>query len=185
MSIILDPKKQLINIDIFFIEHTRVHGNSTFSFIKSAADMAAWKEKGYKTEDEIVALSKQEQPKALPPGAAIPQQQQGPLFDPAKIISKIITTWRRITWKDQNHILSSSLKTITSADGKTSTELDGIKYRDTKLKTCLKNWSIKDAEGNEVPVTQDAIDSLSPEVAGELLNAFEQVTEPTPDDLKN
>lgn len=178
MALIIDPKKQFINIEIFYIEQTKAHGNSIFHFIKSKEDMQGWKEKGYKTQDEIAHLPEQ---KPQPPGAAIAPNA----FDPNKVIQKITTTWKRMSWGDQNQLVSRSLRSVPQPDGKTTTEFDGVRYRDNKLKICLKSWSIKDEQGNDVPVTDGMIDMLAPEVANEMLTAFEQVTEVSQEKLKN
>ena len=90
-----------------------------------------------------------------------------------------------MTWKEQNQIYSRCLRQIPEAEGKTRTELDMIMYRDMKLKTCLKKWDLKGDNQQDIPITENIIDQLVPEVAQELLNNFEKVTEASEDDLKN
>lgn len=161
MGILLDPNKRFIAIETYYVEEVKKHGNSVFKFIKSREDFEDWKKKGYVVEGEQTS-DKQD-----------------------KIIRKLVTHWTKPTWKDQNTIISRSLKTTTSADGRTINELDGVKYRDLKLKLCLKKWSLVDEDSGEpVPVNHEIIDRLDPVVAQELLSSFERVTEPTPDDLK-
>jgi hypothetical protein len=166
-----------------YIEKTdEKHGNSTYHFIGSKGELDRWKSKGYMTEDEIDRL------KAVPdPAPGQPQLQPGPPekpHDPKKVISILKTWWSRMTWKEQNQIYSQCLRQVPSVEGKTRTELDMIIYRDMKLKTCLKKWDLKDGN-QDVPVSDSVIDMLIPEVAQELLNNFEMVTEATDDDLKN
>jgi len=90
-----------------------------------------------------------------------------------------------MTWKEQNQIYSRCLRNTAAADGTTRTELDGISYRDMKLKTCLKKWDFKDDKGEEIPVSESVIDRMVPEVAQKLLETFESVTEASEEDLGN
>ena len=170
MGILLDPSKQFISIEIFYVEEVLKHGNSIFHFIRSADDLAEWKSKGYVVEGEAASVS--------PTTPSMEAKQT-----PDKLISKLITHWTKPIWKDQNIIISRSLKTTATGDG-TVNELDGVKYRDLKLKMCLKKWNLTDEKGQVIPVEPQIIDMLEPVVAQELLSNFERVTEPTSDDLK-
>jgi len=182
MSIILDPNKSLINIEMYYIEEKKKHGNTVFHFIKSKEEMEEWKKKGYRTEQEMQV--------SQPTIEKVPGTEKVPgsvvqSFDANKIINRVETSWKRITWSDQNTLLSVSMKNIPGSDGRMVAELDGIKYRDKKLKTCLKRWDIKDENGQIVQVNDNVIDMLAPEVAQELLASFERITEPTEEDSKN
>jgi hypothetical protein len=174
VGILLDPNKRFIAIEIYYIEEIKKHGNSVFKFVRSRDELEEWKKKGYAVEGE-------------PPQAQQPQQSQQPQqATNSKIIHKLVTHWTKPSWKDQNYIISRSLKTTTTSDGRTINELDGVKYRDLKLKMCLKKWSLTDeTSGEPVAVTSEVIDMLDPVVAQELLTNFERVTEPTADDLKD
>ncbi len=197
MSILLDPNKSFVSIDIYYIEEIKTHGNSIFHFIKSQDDFSEWKRKGYRTLDELTRLqaeaqSKDEEKKAETiPGAPISGAPisgapvSGASYDATKVIQKLVTQWKRMTWKDSNAVFSKSLKTIPQADGRTLTELDTIRYRDMKLKTCLKKWDLQDEAGQEVPCSEDNIDILEPSVAAEMLSSFEKVTEATEDEKKD
>jgi hypothetical protein len=152
------------------------HGNSVFHFIRSKEDFDDWKRKGYWVEGD-------QESSPSPASAKTPEIRQ--TRDPKKTIQKLVTHWSKPNWKDQNIIISRALKTTTTSDGKTINELDGVKYRDLKLKMCLKKWSLVDEQGQAIEVTSDVIDMLDPVVAQELLTSFEKVTEPTADDLKD
>lgn len=184
MGILLDPNKKFVSIDIYYIEEVKQHGNSVFHFIRSRDDMDHWRKKGYIPEQEqsntVADINERPQ---MPSGPPAPQQAK-PKADPNKIIKKLTTHWTKLTWKDQNAIISRSLKTVTLGEGRTANELDGVRYRDLKLKTCLKKWSLTDDAGQPIPVEPDIIDNLDPTVAQELLSSFEKVTEPTEDELK-
>lgn len=169
MSIVLDPNKQLVNIVTYYIEKEKKAGNSVFYFINSAESMDEWKNKGYITKSGLAEKRKSGEDFATQAG----------------IIEELRTTWRRLTWKDQNDISAKSLMHIPTQDNQTRIQWDGIKFRDMKLKVCLKGWDLTDENGNKVPITNEVIDNLVPEVANQLLNDFERVTEPSEDDLGN
>lgn len=87
------------------------------------------------------------------------------------------TSWKPLSWSDYNNIYSSCLKYKTDDKGMGISDLDFIKFRDMKLKTCLKHWSLKDEMGRAIVVTSTMIDKLYPEIAAELLTGFEKITE--------
>lgn len=87
------------------------------------------------------------------------------------------TGWKPLSWSEHNIIYSKCLNYLPNSEGLASGNLDVIKFRDLKLKACLKSWDLKDSQGQPIPVTSEVIDRLHPDVAGELLNAFEKVTE--------
>ena len=185
MPIVLDPSKNFVAIQFMYIEEeNEKHGNSTYHFIGSRADFDTWKKKGYSTVDEITQqqLDTKDTDKQKTDQPGMPLK---PPIDPKKIIKILRTWWSRMTWKEQNQIYSRCIRQVPSEGGGARTELDMISYRDFKLKTCLKKWDYKDESGQDVPVSENIIDNLVPEVAQELLNNFELVTEANEEDLKN
>lgn len=159
MSIILDPNKNFISFETYYVEERKTHGNIVFHFINSPLELDEWKSKGYQLKDPSKPIN-------------------------AKIISKLTTWWRRMTWKEQNVIFSKSLRQMAGTDGKLTTDLDMIRYRDLKLKSCLKKWDLVDEQNNPIPISDDIVDSLDPTVAAELINTFERITEATEDEKK-
>lgn len=180
MPITLDPAKQFVQIRLLYVEEETKYGNMNYVFINNKEDMDKWKSKGYKYEDEVKELMKPKTDKTPLPGVPIKEQAN---FDSTKVIYSINTKWKRMSWKDQNVIFSKCLRTSQNADGTPHTELDTITYRDMKLKQCLKEWDIRNAHGDIVPVNNEAIDSLSPDIANEFINAFERYTEASSEDL--
>ncbi len=180
MGIILDPKKQLVSIKLFYVEEEKKHGNAVFHFIKSEDELQTWRQKGYVTSEELSTKPNTNVESQVVPGSPIVVSN-----DPNKVVQSIETFWKRLTWGDQNSILAQCLKSIPNTSGNVTTELDGIKYRDLKLKTCLQRWNVIDESGQPVPINNSTLDNLVPEVAQELLASFERVTEPSGDDLKN
>ena len=180
MSIVLDPAKNFVTIQLMYIEEEdSKHGNTRYYFINSRAEFDKWKSKGYMTQEDMDKAAAVPAPSNAPqkdqPG--MPVQPPKPPQDPKKIISVLRTWWSRMTWKEQNHIYSRCLRQVPGAEGKTRTELDMISYRDLKLKVCLKKWDLKDDNKQDIQVSESIIDQLVPEVAQELLNNFEEVTE--------
>lgn len=168
MPIILDPNKQLINITCYYIEQIKPHGNSVFHFIKSAEELLKFQNRGFVLEKDAQRAESGKE-----------------ATSPDKIIYTLETTWRTPTWRDQNTIFSKSIKHLPKPDGTSYSELDAIAYRDWKLKLCLKKWNILGPDQKPMEVTEGLIDNLNPMVAQELLAAFETVSEPSDDQLKN
>lgn len=171
MSILLDPKN-LIRIKIMYVtEKKKPHNIDIIHFIRNKQEFDEWKEKGY-------------QPKENAPSASVIDKEKTEInYD--KLIESLDTTWRRLNWKENNDICSRCLKHIPTADGQIRVEIDGLKLRELKLKTCLKDWDLVDENNNKVPLTSDNIDRLLPEVAHELLETFEEISEPSREQLKN
>jgi len=181
---VLDPSKNFVTIQIMYIEEkNEKHGNTKYYFIHNRTEFEEWKEKGYLTQDEINNLNVPPLPEN-PPKPGMPVQPSTPPHDPTKIIQVLKTWWSRMNWKEQNQIYARCLRQIAT-DKESRTELDMIAFRDMKLKNCLKKWDLQDDNRQEIPVTPTIIDSLVPEVAQELLNNFELVTEATEEQLKN
>ena len=173
MPIVLDPSRNFVEVKLFYVEETSSHCAPVYHFIDKKEDLENWKAKGYKHETEVIGPANAK--KTDVPGM--------PVQNTTKLIYSISTKWKRMLWKDQNTIFSKCLRTRHNPEGVAQTELDSITYRDMKLKTCLKDWDLKDSAGNIVPVNNETIDMLTPEIANELINAFERYTEATADDL--
>ncbi len=100
-------------------------------------------------------------------------------------LNKLETGWKLMTWANHNEIYSQCLTNTTKPDGTIISNLDYIKFRDMKLKFCLKSWDLKDNVGKPAPVNPATIDRLNPQVATELLDSFEKITEVEAQELKN
>lgn len=143
-----------------FIEDKKQHGNVVFKFIRSPEELKKWKDKGYVLKGEHKDVN-------------------------AKLIHTLSTWWKRATWKDQNLIYAQSIKNIPGANGESTYSLDMIRFRDLKLKTCLKRWDLTNDEGNIIDVTPEVIDNLDPSFAAELLSNFERITEASDEEKKD
>ncbi len=179
-SLLLDPSKSFISIQIWYVEEKdEKHGFNRFHFLDSREDLEHWKGKGYLTQEEFDKTSSDSQPSSQP---GMPEKSSP---DSEKIIKVIKTWWTRMTWKQTNEINAKCLTQNTQADGDVKINIDAIKYRDIKLKCCLKKWDLMDENNREIPVTDVVIDQLVPEMAQSLISSFERVTEPTEEQLKN
>ena len=187
MSIILDPSKEFVTISVLYIEEYTKHGNSLFHFVRSAEDLAQWKTKGYVTIAEVEKAKLPETDDIAgtrQPGVTV-QSKSAFKYDPKKVIESVETSWKRPTWKDHNLLYSRCFRQIPDGKGGITRDFDGIMFRDLKLKTFLKRWNVRDESGAPVPVSDNTIDNLVPEVATELLAVFEKITEISAEDLKN
>jgi len=175
MPILLNPNASFLQLQTFYVEEPvgskeqqNASGLSIFHFIDSKDDLERWKTKGYTVETEV------------PKDPKISQSN----YDANKIINVLNTKWTRLNWKEWNQVYSASMRHRRIGSNEDQIEIDAITYRDLKLKKCLKWWNLTDNTGKEVPVTEQSIDQLVPEVAQKLLLDFEKVTEPSAEDLK-
>lgn len=157
MPILLDPNKNFINIEIYYVEEQKIHGHTVLHFIKSEEEFKEWKDKGYQVKDPTKPIN-------------------------AKVINKLVTTWKRMIWKEQNSMYSKCIRQFPGAEGK---DFDPVRYRELKLKNCLKNWDLTDEHGKPVELTEENIDHLDPSMALELIASFEKVTEPDEPEKKD
>lgn len=164
MGVLLDPKKKDLFLTLYYIEDKKESGSSVFYFIRKEEDLNVWKKLGYKTEEEFLEIKK--------------TAAKDVIVDDSKKINKLKTKWQKVNWKDQNDIYSKSIKIIPISDGSSRTEIDGIKYRDNRLKKNLVDWDLKDDDGNKIECTHENIDNLIPEVAEELISQYDSLINP-------
>ena len=88
-------------------------------------------------------------------------------------VKKFRTWWKLQGWEANN-------KTIAQAtvynQFKGENEVDPFKYRDARLKNLLLRWDLKTKEGNEVPLSVDAINSMQTNIASALLDKYDELT---------
>lgn len=94
------------------------------------------------------------------------------ILNPSDEVHILNTKWKEIAWKEQNQILAEC-RSVNQFSG--LLEVDHLKFRDKKVKTCLKNWDLKDDMGNAIPCTPEIIDQLSFEVVFSLVNKFDSI----------
>lgn len=166
MPVVLKPSSGLINITVYFVVEQKPHGHEVFHFISSREDFDTWKQKGYTFKEDNQDPSVSEQ-------------------NNNKVIQQLVTSWKRPLWREHNEMYASCLRQYPTPDGKIKIELDFMRLRDLKLRKCLKGWDAVDEHGNKIPINDDTIDNMIPELANEIIEAFEKVTEIADDDLGN
>jgi len=82
-------------------------------------------------------------------------------------------TLKPLTWKQHNDIQRAA--TVNRGPGMGS-DLDWVLYKERKLVTVLKSWDAKDASDKPIPVNQENIFRLCPQIAEALLNEFDKAT---------
>lgn len=94
------------------------------------------------------------------------------VLDPNKQIHILNTKWKEITWKEQNDILAEcrSMNQFTGLQ-----DIDHLKFRDQRIKMCLKEWDLKDDAGNNVPCHPEIIEQLPFDVVFALVNKFDKL----------
>jgi len=92
------------------------------------------------------------------------------------------TFWKVLSWQDQNNIGKNSM--IKDEDG-TSGDIDQFRYRDLRIKTCLKEWDLKDDEDKDVPCDSAHINMLPAHIVSELINKYDMEVLVDDEELKN
>lgn len=87
------------------------------------------------------------------------------------------TKWIQMLWKEQNNIMAQVSKITDPMSGQI--QFDVYKFRDSKIKSCLKEWNLKDEQNNDLPVSSDLIDSLPADIIVALLEKYDLATEVT------
>lgn len=173
MPLILDPKRSIITIHIYFIEEKRDHGNTIIHFIRNKDEFELWKAKGYKLRNEVDEYKKEPSPVSL---ESKPKPKNTESEE--KYIDILKTHWKQLTFKDEITLSSQSLRNVVGQEGSTY-EIDLIRFRELKLKSCLVGWDAKDENGYPIPINEETIDNMRPDLARELLDTFNKVISPT------
>jgi len=87
-----------------------------------------------------------------------------------------------ITWKQNNDLTRESL--VNRGPG-VGVEWDWVMHKEKKLCMILKGWDAKDKDGKAVPLNEENIFKLSPNVAETLLDEFDKRTLINDEERKN
>lgn len=112
----------------------------------------------------------------------IKEQKEGSDKKEDITIEKLTTTWKSLSWKEQNEVVSAASKVSNQATGEN--RIDYVMYRDAIIKRCLKSWDMV-IEGQPVPVSSDTIDRLPGPVVLALYEKFEKIIDYTEEEVKN
>lgn len=90
-----------------------------------------------------------------------------------KGIQILNTYWKPLSWQERNNINHQS---EVKSDGIVTGQVDFNRWRDLRVKTCLKEWDLKDEDGKAVPCSPDIINRIDAVVLDAILNEFDKVT---------
>lgn len=102
--------------------------------------------------------------------------------DQKKEVESLTTQWSIMNWREQNISVDKAYSKSNNITGEKV--FDHIAYRDTIIKSCLKKWDAK-ANGQDVPVTPEAIDMLPGDIVMALYAQYEKMLDYTEDELGN
>ena len=97
-------------------------------------------------------------------------------------VESLSTKWSVMNWKEQNISVEKAYSKTNNLTGEKI--FDHIAYRDSIIKSCLKQWDAK-ANGQDVPVTPEAIDMLPGDIVMSLYSQYEKVLDYTEAELGN
>jgi hypothetical protein len=96
--------------------------------------------------------------------------------DPSENIKELKTWWKRTDWGTQSSIMKSSAK---------NGEIDWTIYRMEQMKSLMIGWNLKTAEGESIPINDTIIKRMDYNVALALISKYEEIIEPTEEELEN
>ena len=85
-------------------------------------------------------------------------------------------TFKRPNWSEIQKMMSACV----ICDASTGRAImDPYKFMDIKVKTLLRDWTLKDEEGNKMPLVEDTLSNMEPSVVQYLFDEMNEVLEPT------
>jgi len=90
-----------------------------------------------------------------------------------KGIETLNTFWKSLSWQERNNINHES---EVRGEGMVLGQVDYNRWRDLRVKQCLREWDVKDEEGNPVPCNPDTINRIDAYVLDAILDEFEKIT---------
>ena len=106
------------------------------------------------------------------------QSKQEEIKTTDRPIEILTTMWKVLSWGDQNKITKRCERYTPEG----LQDIDYFKFRDLRIKSCLKGWDLKDAKGVAVPVTPETIDTLPSDIVFALVSRYDTVTEGSQDE---
>jgi hypothetical protein len=97
-------------------------------------------------------------------------------------VEALTTKWSVMSWNDQNVSVEKAYSKSNRVTGEK--EFDHVTYRDSIIKSCLKQWDIV-VNGQPVPVTPGAIDKLPGEIVMSLYSQYEKMLDYSEEELGN
>ena len=97
-------------------------------------------------------------------------------------VKKLTTHWREMSWQDSNNITKAAR--VEGPNAKPG-ELDYYRYRDLRLKICMKKWDLKDDDGNDVILSPEIINQLPVDIVIALVSKYDEVVEMSEEEVGN
>jgi hypothetical protein len=88
--------------------------------------------------------------------------------------------FKRPNWKDHRSMMSSLVMQVTNDELSPTVNLYGM--MDVRIKTLLKDWTLKDDDGNNLAVTPENIDRLDHRVIEYVFNKLSAELSPATDE---
>jgi len=95
---------------------------------------------------------------------------------------KLKTKWLQETWKSNNEATRGSM-IFNSATGMPT--IDWTKLAEYKLLHLLKEWDVTDDDGEKVPCNEEMKNMLDPDIAQQMLAAYNRKTQISEEELGN
>ena len=89
-----------------------------------------------------------------------------------KEVNIINTVWKTLDWKEQNSFFTQCSETNPMNGEKI---VNFQKYRDLKIKMCLKDWDYSE-NNQKVNVVPEVIDTMNPDIVYEMFRKYEDAT---------
>ena len=94
----------------------------------------------------------------------------------------IKTKWLKENFKSSNDIMRNCM-TFNAATGQPM--VDAGLFRDSRIKTFMKEWDVKDKDDYPIALTPEKIDSLKSPIANALLNEYDRKVSGSEEELGN
>ena len=94
------------------------------------------------------------------------------LADPQKKdrVHCLNTVWKVMSWKDDNEIVKQSTYFNVNSS---MNDLDPFKYRDLRIKQCIRSWDMKDDKGNAIQFRPELIDKMPSDIVHALIAKYD------------
>jgi len=81
------------------------------------------------------------------------------------------TKWGQLNWEQENKIMNN----VNKVDPMTGDiQFDIFQFRDSRIKSCLKEWNLKDDNNEIIPVNDSNINKLPSDIVIALINRYEE-----------
>ena len=97
-------------------------------------------------------------------------------------IKLLVTTWKILSWKDDNDIVRDATKTDVISG---NASFNAFLYRDLKVKKCIIGWDMKDNDGKDIPFSPEILDKMPADIMYALINKYEKITSMNEEEIKN